>query len=80
MGIFLVKSAYHLAKEGATVMQAECFEKGEFSGLWKILWKLRVPNSKKKFLWRACNEILPTKANLCRRKIMNDLNCSICGL
>ena len=31
------------------------------------------------FLWRACNNILPTKENLCRRKISNDPKCPLCG-
>jgi hypothetical protein len=32
------------------------------------------------FLWRVCHEILPTKANLCKRKIILDSLCLICGL
>lgn len=39
-----------------------------------------MPNGEKNFLWRACREILPTKANLCKRKVITDPSCPICGL
>jgi hypothetical protein len=31
------------------------------------------------FLWRACNNILPTKENLYKKKIIDDSKCAICG-
>lgn len=31
------------------------------------------------FLWRVCNDILPTKEKLFRRKIVPDLGCPKCG-
>lgn len=77
---FLVKSAYHLAKEGEALMQVECSEKGEFGDFRRTLCKLRVLNTEKNFLWRACKEILPTKGNLCKRKLLDDPLCPICGL
>jgi hypothetical protein len=33
----------------------------------------------KTFLWQACNEILPTRANLHRKKIISDPLCPLCG-
>ena len=30
------------------------------------------------FGWRACNDILPTKMNLMKRRIINDVACPIC--
>lgn len=38
---------------------------------WKSLWQLRVPNKIKHFVWRACNDALPTKANLRHRHVMD---------
>jgi hypothetical protein len=38
----------------------------------KGLWKLKVPNTVKIFTWRACNSLLPTKENLCRRGVVMD--------
>jgi hypothetical protein len=32
------------------------------------------------FLWKACNNILPTKENLFKRGIVDDHLCLICGL
>jgi hypothetical protein len=34
---------------------------------------------RKKKLWRACQEILPIKHNLFKRKITSDPFCPICG-
>lgn len=34
---------------------------------------------KKNFLWRACHDILPTRANLHKRHIVDDPLCPICG-
>ena len=64
-GKFTVKSAYRLAWEERTNHGAEessnatCMKK-----FWKFTWQLRVPNKIRSFTWRACPNILPTKANL----------------
>jgi hypothetical protein len=47
-------------------------------GLWKILWKLTIPNVAKNFFWRACHNLLPTKDNLLRRKVVKEPYCLIC--
>nr|POF18436.1 ribonuclease p protein subunit p29 [Quercus suber] len=47
-------------------------------GWWKKLWKLEIPNKVKNFVWRTCKEVLPTKANLSRRKIVSDGTCDKC--
>ena len=33
---------------------------------YKKIWSLNMPNKVNSFAWRACRNILPTKANLCR--------------
>jgi ribonuclease HI len=77
-GIFSVKSAYHLAKELEMRGAPEgSTERKEF-GLWKILWKLNIPNAAKNFFWRACHNLLPTKDNLLRRKVVTEPYCPIC--
>ena len=40
--------------------------------LWKGVWRLEVPNRVKIVLWRAGTDSLPLKANLKKRKIVND--------
>ena len=39
-----------------------------------------LPILAKVFLWKACNNILPTKLNLFRKGIVPDALCPICGL
>lgn len=46
--------------------------------IWPRLWKLNLPNKIKVFGCRACQEILPTKENLARRKITEDGICELC--
>ena len=46
--------------------------------IWMALWRFRILNKIKVFGWRACNEILPTKLNLSKRRIIDDAMCPIC--
>ena len=48
-------------------------------GLWKGIWKLRVPGKIKHFLWRACSDYFPTKHNLWKRRIVPNDVCEICN-
>jgi hypothetical protein len=50
------------------------------SEVWRQIWKLKLPNAEKNFLWRACHDILPTQEKLFRRKISVDPLCPLCGL
>jgi len=78
-GIFTVRSAYHLELDRKARYQGGSSLGPHQSPMWKIIWKLRVPRVTHLFLWRACNNILPTKENLHRRKIVTDPLCPICG-
>ena len=77
--MFSVKSAYKVARR----MRGER-SRVESSGLcvgklvWSVLWKLCIPNKIKIFGQRACNDILPTKYNLVKRKIISNDKCHIC--
>ena len=44
---------------------------------WKYIWLLKVPTKVKIFLWRACNDWIPTMVNLVRRKIAVSPMCPI---
>jgi hypothetical protein len=77
-GDFSVRSAYHLQKKVKEVNIARCST--SCSDVWDKIWRMQVPNVEKHFLWRASHEILPTRANLFRRKIIDDPMCPICGL
>ncbi|XP_075674939.1 uncharacterized protein LOC142644147 [Castanea sativa] len=78
-GLFTVKSAYHVARRLLTDAywggsSRECAA----ANVWTAIWKLRLPNKIKVFAWRACHEILPTAANLTRRKVITEDKCSVC--
>jgi hypothetical protein len=78
-GLFSVRSAYYLHKAMEKRGMAGSSSNMGTSTVWKDIWRLRLPNvEKKKFLWRACHDILPTKQNLCRRKIVENPWCPIC--
>ena len=47
--------------------------------VWSKLWKLNVPKKIKVFRWRACQNILPTRANLRQRKVIDDDACILCS-
>lgn len=78
--IFSVKSAYHLLKEMRNSEMASTLNAKVGHEIWKRLWALPVPNVEKNFLWRACHDILPTRANLHKRKVISNALCPVCGL
>ena len=43
-------------------------------GVWSRIWKLKVPNHVRNFLWLARNDSLPTKANPLKKKLLDDLS------
>ena len=47
--------------------------------LWKTIWSAEVPNKIRNFVWRACQNIIPTKSNLCRRQVLSSDTCEQCG-
>ena len=46
--------------------------------VWRSIWALNTPPKVQNFLWRAYANILPTRANLQRRKVKVDAHCAIC--
>ena len=78
-GEYTVRTGYHtacrLAKEKDWV---ECSTGVVGGGVWKLLWKLQVPNKIRIFGWRACCNILPTNVNLSKKRIIQDNRCVAC--
>jgi hypothetical protein len=75
-----VRNAYHLEKEVTNNLWEEGSSSKGCSGIWKLIWSLNLPNAAKMFLWRACQNILPTKKNLLKRCIVKEPSCPICGI
>ncbi|KAM6561714.1 hypothetical protein CsatA_030953 [Cannabis sativa] len=72
-GHFTVKSTYRylqLNKEADVNLNS--------SGVWKLIWKLRVPPKAKDLLWRAASDCLPTKTRLQSRHVPIQSNCPRC--
>jgi hypothetical protein len=78
LGDFSVKSVYHLANEIGNLNNPGASTQREESALWKTMWKLQFPNAAKNFFWRACHNLLPTKDNLLRRKVVKEPLCPVC--
>lgn len=76
-GEYSVKSGYHttrlISKWEANVGESSRVVLG--SSVWAKLWKLRITNKIKIFGRRACLDILPTRENLARRRIIEDDKC-----
>ena len=52
----------------------------ESADLWRGLWKMQTSNAIKNFMWRVCKNILPTKDNLMKQRVIEDSLCPICSL
>ena len=76
---FTVKTAYQVALRLHREVGVEHSTVGEEKRFWNRIWRMNVPPKVRNFVWRACTDILPTRANLYRRKIPIDPLCSICG-
>jgi hypothetical protein len=79
-GKFLIRSAYHLGLCLNDLYKRQCSRGLEEKLIWKFLWSLMVPNQVKTFTWRACHDILPTKSNLLKRKVIEEDICPCCNL
>uniref|UniRef100_A0A7N2N312 Uncharacterized protein n=1 Tax=Quercus lobata TaxID=97700 RepID=A0A7N2N312_QUELO len=59
---FTVKSAYHVAIRMAKSPDGEHSLAGHDHKLWTKLWTLNTPPKVRNFVFRACSDILPTRA------------------
>jgi hypothetical protein len=73
-GKFSVRSAYHLGLCINDLSKGQC-SRGLEKLIWKFLWSLKVPNQVKASTWHACHDILPTKSNLLKRKVIEEDIC-----
>jgi hypothetical protein len=73
---FFVCNAYHMEKERQDLLKGEGLKRLGCSGI----WQLKIPNAAEMFIWRACNDLLPTKDNMLKKCIVNESPCPICGL
>jgi hypothetical protein len=75
-----VQSAYHFEK-GMVESCKGCSSNMEASSLiWKKVWNVKCLRVVKSFLWKACNNILPTKGKLHKIGVTQEPMCPICGM
>lgn len=79
-GPFTVRSAYHLAKEVRRRTEGSTSTSTNMHQIWKRIWRIKGPRMVKMFMWQACSNILPTRENLFKRKVMIDSLCPICQI
>lgn len=70
-GVFTVKSCYRR-------LRGECDTQNIL--FWRKVWRLQLPNKVINFIWRACNNVLPTATELIKKKVSVLSNCSWCHL
>lgn len=61
------KDAYDLIESGSLIQ-----------GPWELIWKIKIPNRVKIFLWKICHEILPVKSFLAKRIPNISTRCPLC--
>nr|POE48158.1 putative ribonuclease h protein [Quercus suber] len=77
-GIYFVKSGYKLLCEWQKVELNKPQIPDTEKNFWSSIWKIKVPRKIKHFLWKACANLLPTKENLMKRRILQDSVCQRC--
>ena len=77
-GEYSTSSAYKLLAASASTSHASSSNQATQRSFWKGIWKMQVPNKIKHFVWRVCNDALPTKCNLQRRHITDSDLCEFC--
>lgn len=81
-GNFSVTSAYRLA---ASIQGQTRLGPSSSSGsvnvrsIWDLIWKADVPPKVRIFGWRVATNTLATQSNKCKRTIVPDATCVICG-
>lgn len=75
-GQYLVKSGYQVAVNHKHQGIPNCSNLNPSH--WSVIWKLKIPEKVKIFLWRAAKDILPTAENLWRKRVLQEATCLVC--
>ena len=77
-GMFTTSSAYKLIISCDLALSAGPSNPEAQRQFWKRIWQLWTPNKIKHFVWKACNNALPTLAKLYHRHIVTSEICEGC--
>ena len=78
IGMYSVKSGYRFLSKESNVQPPLSNFSSQGVGWWRQIWSIEVLNKIKNFVWRCSREAIPTRANLCKRKIVPDGVCDKC--
>lgn len=76
--VYFIKSGYKLLLEDEGKDMPCVSNPDMMKGVWKGIWKLKVPQRIRALIWRAGSESFPTKVNLVKRKLLTDILCPQC--
>ena len=80
-GKFSVRSVYRVAlRLSKSADQVTSSDRTQLRLFWKRIWDLPLPHKVRRFAWRACRDILPTKVNLMSRNVVKDQFCNECKM
>ena len=68
-GEYRVHSAYRMLASVENSSMSSSSSSNPTQAFWKAIWKIRVPNKIRHFVWQVVNS-LPTKQNLKRRHVL----------
>ncbi|XP_042952198.1 uncharacterized protein LOC122289281 [Carya illinoinensis] len=77
-GIFTVRSAYFVDLDTKHQKYGEPSGCNQFVHWWNAIWHLEVIGKVKHFLWKSVSNLLPTKENLFKKKILDSPLCPVC--
>lgn len=78
-GQLSVKSAYHLEKSRSSHINGETSSRVAKTIPWKAIWKSKVLGTMKNFVWKASCDIIPTKSNLVKKRVLESHCCPTCN-
>ncbi|KAL0405586.1 UNVERIFIED_CONTAM: putative mitochondrial protein [Sesamum latifolium] len=79
-GIYSVRTAYYLQRKLNLQKHAAdaAPSSSDHGNSWNFIWSCKVPNKIKTFLWRVCQNAIPTGPNLARKGFEIDDSCAFC--
>lgn len=83
-GIFLVKSAYVLAKKQMNCRRNKGLFQGDSSDtnrdqkILRSIWNVQVHPKIKNFIWRCASNAISVNSNLAKRRILVEIICPLC--
>ncbi|XP_035538467.1 uncharacterized protein LOC118343794 [Juglans regia] len=79
-GKYSVRSAYHMVQQKMLQTGGEPSTLKNKDEVWTRIWGLNVPATAKLFMWRVVSDLLHTRRNLWKKKIVEDPLCPICKM